>query len=111
MVLRHPRSFAARERSEGSAKSGYLYLYPCSLFLASLQTFCLTVRAYLNKQKYGLLSLHFSQSDANCEVSLNMIFNILTQITLIFTIKGVALSRLFEREIFWNSDMAYCIIS
>ena len=32
-----------------------------SLFLASLRTVCLTVRAYLNRQKYGLFySLHMT---------------------------------------------------
>ena len=38
-----------------------------SLFSASFQTFCLTTRAYLNTQKYGLFcSLLFHMSSFNC---------------------------------------------
>ena len=37
-----------------SARASHTRRAFCSLFSASFQTFCLTARAYLNTQKYGL---------------------------------------------------------
>ena len=45
-----------------------------SLFSASFQTFCLTVRAYLNAQKYGL----FCSLDSSYETSLLRAYHYIT---------------------------------
>ena len=43
-----------RARSSRASHARRACAQSCSLFSASFQTFCLTARAYLNMQKYGL---------------------------------------------------------